>query len=906
VAGIHTNGGDTDDGATNTPSRSDDVSAATHAGGTAATRIGGDPHPSADDDAIGHGSILGRYIVLGRLGAGGMGVVHAAYDPELDRKVAIKLLLGGPGDARSVGARIRLIREAQALAKLSHPNVVAVYDVGTVGERVWMAMELVEGQTLTAWILARPRPWQEVVQVMVAAGEGLCAAHEAGLLHRDFKPDNVMLDADGRVRVMDFGLARLGADGAERRASEGLVDPHGPAVSSQDLTVAGAVMGTPGYMAPEQIRGHELDARADQFAFGVTLWSALYGRRPFPGHGATEVMDRVLAGAVERPPTDVPVPGWLRRAVDRAMATESTARFPSIRALLDALALGRARAQRRAVVIAVGAVAAAGVGILGIDRWEHEGRLSACAAEGASIDAVWDDQARERVRASLLATGVSHSQTTVDKVLPWIDREASSWAEHRARACVLATVERSWSAETFDRARWCLEDRRLALESLVRVFSEADDATVQRAVSIVAKLEPSAPCLDEGSLERMPPPPAEQDQARIAEARRQLATVAALWWVGENQAGLAMIEELRGEVSELEWAPLSIRTSALESELLESAGSFDRAEAVGIAGYMQAAEAGAWGDAADLASQLAYLVGYTLARPHEGRVWAGHSAMAATYASDPLGLRESQRLTNLAGVALATGSYDEAGVLYERALELVRAALGPEHLNVGRGLANIGVVAFSRGSFAEARPVFEQALAILEDALGPQHPDLAIVLGNLGAVAFEEGDYPKALATYERVFAIESAALPPTHPRLAASLDNLALVHNAIGAPDEAFALQERAIALWKGVVDARHPSLALSYYNLGAIELARGRTSEAQQAYEQAVEIYQTSEGTQPYEHDAELALAKLLVRTGGDRARALALARSALAGLRAAGTAKADEIGELEAWIAQTIAEP
>ena len=467
-------------------------------------------------------------------------------------------------------------------------------------------------------------------------------------------------------------------------------------------------------------------------------------------------------------------------------------------------------------------------------------------------------------------------------------------------------MERSSSAETYDRARWCLEDRRLALESLVQVLSEADALTAQRAVSIVAKLEPSAPCLDQGLLERMPPPPAEHDRARIAEVRRRLAKVVALWWVGDNQAGLAMIDELRGEVDELGWAPLSARTSALESTLLESAGAFDRAEAVGIAAYMQAAESGAWGDAAEVASHLAYLVGYTLARPAEGRVWAQHSAMAASYATDPLGLRESLRLTNLAGVALAAGAYDEAGALYERALELTRAALGPEHLSVGRLLANVGVVAWSKGSTAEARQAYEQALTIFERALGPEHPDLAVVLGNLGGVAYEEGDHPEAKAIYERVFAIESATRPPTHPSVAASLDNLALVHNAIGEHDEAFELQQRAIALWKGAVDARHPSLALSHYNLGAIEVARGRTSEAHAAYEQAVEIYQLNEGVQPYEHEAELALAKSLVETGGDRARALALARSALEGLRAAGPGKAEEVREIEAWIAETAAGP
>jgi tetratricopeptide (TPR) repeat protein len=900
VAGIDTKGGEAGGGgASGVPSRNDGVGALTDAGGDETMRIDGPPLALADEP-IDQGAILGRYVVLGRLGAGGMGVVHAAYDPELDRKVAIKLLLDGRGQAQSTRARARLIREAQALAKLSHPNVVAVYDAGTVGERVWMAMELVEGQTLTAWIAADPRPWQEVVRVMAAAGEGLCAAHEAGLLHRDFKPDNVMIDADGRVRVMDFGLARPGADVPTKRALKELLEPAGPATSSQAVTGAGVVVGTPGYMAPEQIRGRELDARADQFAFGVSLWHALYGRRPFTGHGVTEVMDRVLAGDVERPPAAVPVPGWLRRVVDRAMANDPAQRFASMRALLDALARGRARGQRRAMLLAVGAVAAAGAGVLGIEHWERGRQLAACEAEGASIDAVWGGEARERVLASFLATGVSHARATADKVLPWIDREAMAWAEHRTGACIRATMERRWNTDTFDRARWCLEDRKLALESLVRVLSEADGSTVARAVTTVAKLEPSVSCLDEGSLERLPPPPAEQDRQRIAEVRSRLARVTALWWVGKAGEGLAVIEEIRAEVSELDWDPLSVDASALESALLQSVGSLDRAEEVGIAAYLRAARSGAWGEAADVASHLAYLVGYTLARPADGRLWAEHAAVAASYAGDPLGIHESMRVTNLAAIALGTGAYDEAGALYERALELQRAAFGSQHLGVGRLLANVGVVAWSKGATADAKQAYEAALAILEEVLGPEHPDLAVVLGNLGALAYDEGNYPEARSLYERVFAIQSAALPPAPPDLAASLDNLALVHNAMGEHDRALALQERAIALWKGAVDPLHPSLGLSYNNLGAIELARGRPTEAREAYEHAVEIYQHSEGVQQHEHEAELALAKLLVQTGGDPARALALARAALDGLRAAGPSKAEEVVEIEAWLA------
>ncbi|MCA9715618.1 MAG: serine/threonine protein kinase, partial [Myxococcales bacterium] len=238
--------------------------------------------------ALARGDVVGRYVVLSTLGAGAMGVVYAAHDPELDRKVALKLL--SPGAARdraasSIEARTRLVREAQALAKLSHPNVIAVHDVGEHDGGVWLAMEFVEGVTLTEW-LARRRGWREVLEVLRAAGRGLAAAHEAKLLHRDFKPDNVMVGRDGRTRVMDLGLARVieGADEEtlELSVSDALGDDAraDSAALTTTVTRAGALLGTPSYMSPEQFKGQGADTRSDVFSFCVTLWEALYGERP--------------------------------------------------------------------------------------------------------------------------------------------------------------------------------------------------------------------------------------------------------------------------------------------------------------------------------------------------------------------------------------------------------------------------------------------------------------------------------------------------------------------------------------------------------------------------------------------------------------------------------------------------
>jgi len=907
VDGLDTSSGDdvpTGDaaqaGAPSLPSRDEGLDSITSSGGGDATIAGDDPQRRVEE-SIGQGSVIGRYMILGRLGAGGMGVVYAAYDPELDRKVALKLLRATVSGTSDATAKTRLMREAQALAKLSHPNVVAVYDVGTMGERVWIAMELVKGQTLAAFIDQQPRPWREVVRIMAAAGEGLWAAHEAGLLHRDFKPDNVMIDTGGRVRVMDFGLARTG-NGPGKRTISGLAEPVGPISLSLRVTGAGSLMGTPGYMSPEQLAERDIDARADQFAFGVSLWQALYGRRPFSGHSVPEVVARVIDGDVEAPPADVRVPGWLRRVVERAMATDPAQRFDSMRVLLDALARGQARGRQRVVLAGVGVLAAVSLSVLGVQRWERARRSAECEAEGASIHEVWNDEAREQMRASLLATGVGHAQVTFDNVAPLLDREVEDWAEHQTRACIHANVEQRWDADTFDRAGWCLEDLRFSLESIVQLLSEADRSTVERAISVVAGLEPSELCLDEDALARAPAPPAEAVRPRIARVNGKLARIAALQKLGKPSQGLAALEELRGEVAELGSGLLTARASTLELRLLMSAGELSRAEEVGIAAYMQAARSSAWGEAADAALQLADITGGLLARPDDGRVWVAHSEMAASFAGDPLGLLEMDRNAALANIALRAGAYDEARALNERVLELRRARLGPEHYYVARVLVNVGVVAMVQGKTEEARSAFETALPILEQSLGPEHPDIALILLNLSNVVGTDDDHAKTRALLERAIAIQTGALGPEHPDLALSILNLGVMHYSRGDHEQAFALVRRAIEIWERAMAPQHPNIGLGYFNLGSIELAREHPREALTAYERAVAIYRHTEGAQQFEHDAELALAKLLVQQGGDRTRALELARAARSGLAALGPSRAATVAEADAWIATT----
>jgi tetratricopeptide (TPR) repeat protein len=320
-----------------------------------------------EDGAVRHEPAIGRYTVRGVLGAGAMGIVYAGHDPELDRPVALKVLLRSPDSAEPDADR-RLQREAQAMARLSHPNVITVYDVGTVAGRPFVAMELVEGRTLTTWLLEERPPWRDVLRVFILAGRGLSAAHDVGIVHRDFKPDNVLVGHDGRVRVTDFGLARHRAvDIPPPAAPDGLDGRAGPL-----LTRSGVFAGTPAYMAPEQFELAPVDARTDQFGFCVALFEALFGERPFDGKTFDALAESVRAGRIKEvtSPDGSGVPLRVRRAVLRGLSRAPAERWSSMSDLLAELTAASAPPSGRRWALRVGlavvVVALAGFTVLGV------------------------------------------------------------------------------------------------------------------------------------------------------------------------------------------------------------------------------------------------------------------------------------------------------------------------------------------------------------------------------------------------------------------------------------------------------------------------------------------------------------------------------------------------------------
>jgi len=419
---------------------------------------------------------VGRFQVAKILGSGGMGVVYAAHDPQLGRKVALKLLQPLTSGDR---ARERLLREAQAMAQLQHPNVVGVYEAGVYGDQVYVVMEYVEHGTLGDWLRVRPRSWQEVVDMLLQAGEGLTAAHAAGLVHRDFKPANILMSA-GRARISDFGLARTTSTAAElERTAE---DSSGMLLGAP-LTRTGALLGTPAYMAPEQLRGEPASMASDQFAFGVVLYESLYGHRPFQGESLGALMLAIDEGKITRPERRVAVPAKLTAVIRRALARDPARRYPNMVTLLEALRV--ARRQRWGVAGIAAGLAGAGTlaGMLFVYSTppvESEANGTAIVCEGDALAGVWDEPRRE-----LLGWAVGEARDP--RVFAGLDEYATRWQELHALRCAGEVGEPRWT-ET------CLADRRTALGDLVQAIVDAPGPLRAGAPGAVSMLPALADC----------------------------------------------------------------------------------------------------------------------------------------------------------------------------------------------------------------------------------------------------------------------------------------------------------------------------------------------------------------------------------------------------------------------------
>ncbi len=464
------------------------------------------------DKVPGQGAKIGRYEVLERVGAGGMGVVYRAHDPELHREVALKLLKAGRSTGKAAAKRRkRLLREARAMAQLSHPNVIPVYDVGETGNGLYVAMEFVLGSDARAWLKAERPPWRRTLGVFRAAGRGLAAAHTAGLVHRDFKPANVLVGDDGRVRVLDFGLARAmvdGPDSLQDGEDEPIVkeEPDIEGHWSETLTADGTILGTPIYMAPEQYAGKVADARSDQYSYCLALYEALYRRLPFRGKSVKDQARAKYKGDVRPPPRNTQVPHRLFEVLHRGLSPRPDDRFPSMPDLLRELRTVQQDNTAApipwrawAAVCGVVAVTAGLVITAGFDQPEPVEPAALCPQSGEALDGAWDRVRRDQIREAFVASEVAGAEDRFGEVETQLDERATAWSEMYERTC--SGTGATDRARRLQRARLaCLERHRDELLAFVDTLFDPTAVVVHRAASAAHGLPSLEDCEDESAL----------------------------------------------------------------------------------------------------------------------------------------------------------------------------------------------------------------------------------------------------------------------------------------------------------------------------------------------------------------------------------------------------------------------
>jgi tetratricopeptide (TPR) repeat protein len=786
---------------------------------------------------------LSRYVLLQRIGAGGLGVVYAAYDPELHRKVAIKVVRQrGPVVP---GAQDRLLREAQALARLSHPNVIAVYDVGTCVAPVagvFVVMELVAGPTLAQWLTSESRRWSDTLEVLAAAGRGLLAAHEGGLVHRDFKPGNVLVADDGRVRVLDFGLAREHGDDAATRDDAAREDGETSAPRA-DRTEAGMVLGTLPYMAPEQHAGAAVDPRTDQFAFCVALFEALFRVRPFAGSSAAALHDAKREGRIVDVSSRGDVPRWLHDVVLRGLAALPERRWGSMRELLAALDRRRAGARRKWLV--AGALAAGFAAVWAIVT----PRVDACAGQELELAGAWDAVVRADVAHALRASGLAYAERSLSSVERTLDDYAANWVRLREQTCETARTH----GQLLDASNppiACLGRARVALSELTRVLASADATTVQHAVAAADGLPPLAECeltLAAGPTESVAPERLAEvdtlvfraqvlvDAGRYAEASRAAdeAVELARALAHDRSEARALLGRGRAAIGE----PARATESAHQALVAAERAGADDLALDALAELVRATTR--WGRFEEAERHAAHALARAERLGGEPRVRGlllthvaelAHArgrfadALAAARAAQ-LDLARAWGATHrrLADVHLVAGrsaaALDDraaAAAEYERARAILVDAVGEDHPGVATAVENLGNLRLRDGRLDDAMALYQRALEIRRAAFGTDHAETAMSVGNIGNVLLSRGDCAGALERFVEVAAIHERTLGPEHPDLSIALNNAAGARACLGRHAEALADLRRAVEIREHAGGPEHPELVQPLTNLG------------------------------------------------------------------------------------------
>jgi len=743
---------------------------------------------SIESDVLERGSQVGRYSVLEPIGEGGMGVVYKAWDPQLDRTVALKVLRnnrargGMPGGAE-------LLAEAQTLAKLEHPNIVTIYDAGFTSRRVFIAMALCEGQTLGQHLAKGEHSVREILELFIAAGRGLAAAHQTGVVHRDFKPSNVLLGKDDSVRVADFGMARL----VEFAIDEGM-----PSVDTVDATwqdpdhdrSVSTIVGTPLYMAPEQLEGRLGDHRMDQFSFCLCLYTALLGRSPFPGGKSFQERRRIVPLGLADAEREMlnrsrRVPVRVRRALLRGLSIDPEQRFASMDALLAELV------ERRrwpwaitgvALAVGLGLGAAAGLG----------SREQPCDDVDDALVETWSVERAQQLGDAILETrhpdALGHRKRVVDE----LDAYAEGWKTARADACRATYIDQEQSEAMFDRRMQCLQRRRSRLEAAVEMLAGANGkASLDRRMPVAFELPSIAECNDtEAMMSSIPLPNDDVLRQRVEQVQQRIDMVDTMRLAGSFEEGLVLAHEVVDQARTLDYEP--VQAQALESmgRLQTDASTHDKAEASLREAIALASRNGDDRLAARSWASLVYVValqgdGQATSELHFAAQVAIDRAdddMARAWLFNSLGVLYSER-----------EEYELAHEFLMRSLRLKINLQGPQSFDVGISWINLGFALACDQRWQQASDAFQQGQGIFEHTVGPGHPYNDVARSGLCKIAVqnERFDAGRRLCRGALTRLEESSASPALIARVRLFLAR-ALYRQ--GHQDEALEQARRAI----------------------------------------------------------------------------------------------------------------
>lgn len=787
------------------------------------SRVSGAVRQEGLDGTIPAETNVGRYVLGRSIGSGAMGIVYEAYDPQLDRRVALKMMR--PFSMADLSPD-RLQREARAMARIHHPNVVSVYDIGVHDGQLFIAMELVEGATLRDWLRRESPSVREIVDAFVQAGRGVASAHAAGIVHRDFKPENVLRDRLGHVKVTDFGVA-LAKSAVEVKDALGSDGVHRGLLTSYS---SHSVAGTRAYMAPEQHAGRSADARSDQFSFCVALYEALYGSHPFADSAWLDLLEK---GEVRRTLTNVP--RRVHRALTRGLQIEPGDRHPTMDELLLALS---PKAGKWWIAAALVTALVAAVVVPLAHRRDRAATIRVCEARGTRVSDVWSEPRKSVMRQAFMATNKRFAERAWQEIARGLDGYAGSLVAAQSQACE-ATHVRGEPAMLLELRADCLEDRKRAMAALAGVLPDVDAASLVTAAAAIETLPSVAACQDEKALLLRPKPPAAGPrQPRFALLRIELSRARALSAVGRYPEGLKVAEAALRGAEEIDDRPLQGEALLIYGRLQRIAGQLKEAEETLQKAVMIADSAG---DDVTRANALAVLLESVnvLSNDTSGRAVHLNEELGAVVARMGGNLElEAKRHFSFGSALVAQAKYGEAQRALETALALYEKEGGlRSHRATATCLLLLGHADLNRPDLDRAAEHFRRALTVSEESLGPYHPTVGMVLNGLGEVLLEQSRFEEAAALFARAIPIVEESMGADSFVLIRMLGVLGDAMNRLGRYSDALPSLERARAIQMRVAPET-PSLWWMVAALGEAHLGVGDRPRAILDLELALQI--------------------------------------------------------------------